>query len=96
MLDPTVRFETGILQPGEVNKEKQEWYKHTVPVFKEKLRLKSLKIIGLFIGARGTITKQFVGVCQQFGTSRKIIDEINTIAIRGSCQIYFNHVNPSK
>jgi len=87
MLDPTVRFESSGTQPEDVNREKQDWYKDSLPVYIEKLNLKSLRIVGLFVVARGTITNLFVKTCEEFGISKSVIDEINTIAIRRSCHL---------
>ena len=96
MLDPTIRFEQGVSQPEEVNKEKQDWYKDSIPIYMEKLKLKSLKIIGLLVGARGTITNHFVKTCKEFNIPDKGIEEISTIALRRSCQLYINHVSSTK
>ena len=96
MFDPTIRFEQSQIQPEEVNREKQDWYKDSIPVYIEKLNLRSLKIIGLLVGARGTITNLLVNTCQEFGIPDSVIEEISTIALRRSCQIYLNHVSSTR
>lgn len=92
ILDPTVRYENGLLQPQEVDEEKKRIYEPCILDIQKKLKLKKLEVIGLFIGARGTISTFFIDFCKQFKIQNSIIEEIAVEAIRGSCKIYNNHV----
>jgi hypothetical protein len=56
ILDPTVQFERGKGQAEEVDTEKKEIYNQTIPYYKDKYNIKGLEVIGLLVGARGTIT----------------------------------------
>ena len=63
IVDPTVRFEINAEQPAMVDREKKEIYEPTVEYFKNKYGLKEVSVIGLLVGSRGTITKEFVKLC---------------------------------
>ncbi|KAJ4430863.1 hypothetical protein ANN_19454 [Periplaneta americana] len=66
IIDPTVRFETCTSQPQDVHKEKQFIYEPTIPYYQEKYQLQQTEVIGLMVGARGSIPKQFVDFCKGF------------------------------
>ncbi|KAJ4445047.1 hypothetical protein ANN_06846 [Periplaneta americana] len=86
ILDPTIRFEMHQNQPEEVNREKRTIYEPTIPYYKTLCKLRDIEVIGLMVGARGTIIKQFVSFCHKFGvptTNKKIY----MIALKGSLQI---------
>lgn len=59
IIDPTVRYEKNLLQPKEVNPEKQRIYEPCVWDIQQRCKLKKLEVIGLFVGARGTISAFF-------------------------------------
>jgi hypothetical protein len=46
-------------QPEDVNLEKQGIYNPCLPDLREKYNLKSLEVIGVFVGARGTTSNFF-------------------------------------
>ncbi|KAJ4442880.1 hypothetical protein ANN_04473 [Periplaneta americana] len=52
IIDPTVRFETDVVQPAEVDNEKMNIYNTTIPYYLQKYQLKELEVIGLLVGAR--------------------------------------------
>ena len=54
--------------------------------------LNNIEVIGLLVGARGTITTFFENFRKQFGIPKKVTEEIVIAVIRGSYQIYHNHV----
>lgn len=91
ILDPTVRFETDENQPASVNEEKQRLYEPCVTDIQAKCKLKHLQVIGLLIGARGTIPKFVLDVFKQFEVNGTMIEEIVVEALRGSCRILHNH-----
>ena len=56
MLDPTIRMERDGDQAKEVDEEKRNKYKDSILDLLQKFNLVSIDIIGLYTGARGTIT----------------------------------------
>ena len=59
IIDPTIRFEKSKTQPEEVDEEKRKIYEPTTTFYREKYNVKKIKVIGLFVGSRGTITTFF-------------------------------------
>ncbi|KAJ4429758.1 hypothetical protein ANN_21962 [Periplaneta americana] len=55
ILDPTIRFETHADHPHEVDSEKKRIYESTIPFYKDKYSLSHIDVIGLMVGARGTL-----------------------------------------
>ena len=92
ILDPTIRFETHVDQPQEVDKEKREIYEPTIPHYKSKYHLTHIEVVGLMIGARGTITSHFAGTSHKLGLNNKILIKIAISAIKGSLTILRNHL----
>ncbi|KAJ4439736.1 hypothetical protein ANN_07864 [Periplaneta americana] len=91
IIDPTVRFEKQKSQPEDVNREKNI-YVRTVPYFMDKYGLQQIEVIGLMVGARGTIPGFFFQTWQRFGLQRKATDDIVLAALRGSIFILRNHL----
>ncbi|KAJ4428352.1 hypothetical protein ANN_24371 [Periplaneta americana] len=92
IIDPTVRMETYENQPTEAHQEKCDIYDPTIPYYKEKYHLTSIEVIGLLIGARGTITKRFAHFCKQFGLGQTLVTEVPLSAVKGSIKILRNHL----
>lgn len=94
IIDPTVRFEMNDDQPSEVHKEKRRIYEPTIPFFKESYGLNEVKVIGLMVGARGTITSEFRDFCSKFGISSpsKFCKSIASITLKKSIQILRHHL----
>jgi len=92
IIDPTIRVETHLSQPEEVHIEKSNIYKETVPYYKNKYNLKEINVIGLMVGARGTITTKFVTFCKQYGVTKKTIKQISLSALKDSIKILRNHL----
>ncbi|KAJ4450977.1 hypothetical protein ANN_02412 [Periplaneta americana] len=91
ILDPTIRFETHQNQPEDVNIEKRRIYEPSIPYYKTSYKLMDIEVIGLMVGARGTITKQFVSFCHKFGVPTTTIKEISIIALQILRRhLYFN------
>ncbi|PSN37608.1 hypothetical protein C0J52_20084 [Blattella germanica] len=88
ILDPTVRFETHEGHPEEVDTEKRSIYEPTVSYYKDKYKLENIHVVGLMVGARGTIPK--------FWTSRGLqkshLLDIAIVALKGSLAILRNHL----
>src|SRR5271154_2727183 len=81
VIDPTVRMENGENQPEEVNKEKQEIYNACITDLLQKYQLKHIEVIGLLIGARGTITKFFEEFRGKFRLPKSLRDEVVLTAL---------------
>ncbi|PSN45168.1 hypothetical protein C0J52_03914 [Blattella germanica] len=75
-IDPTIRMESHADQPIEVHNEKCSIYNATISYYKNKYQLKDIVVLGLMVGARGTITSQF---CRQFNLDKNFIKEIAVI-----------------
>ncbi|PSN47956.1 hypothetical protein C0J52_10319 [Blattella germanica] len=58
---------------------------------KNKYQLKDIEVLGLMVGARGTITSQFVQFCRQFNLDKNFIKEIAISTLRDSITILKNH-----
>ena len=91
IIDPTIRFESQENQPEEVDAEKRGIYEETVDFYKEKYNLEFIQVIGLLIGARGTIPKFFVDFCTTFGLTKEFIFKIAISTLKSSIFIYRNH-----
>lgn len=96
ILDPTVRFETSQDQAEEVNEEKQSIYEPCIPDIQAKCKLKNIEVIGLLVGARGTIPKFFSEICKKFKIEKSVVEEIGIEAVRGSSRILANHLYDPK
>ena len=92
ILDPTVRLETSIEQPTEVDNEKKSIYEPTISYFKDKFQLKEIKVYGLLIGSRGTIPRLVANFLRQLGLTSNTLEEIAITAVKGSCRILNNHL----
>lgn len=92
IIDPTVRFELNQDQPNSVNSEKQRIYEPTTTFFKMSYGLKEVKVIGLLIGARGTITSLFRDFCISFGIPSKLLKIIALSVLKQSIYILRNHL----
>ena len=92
ILDPTVRFERDKGQAEEVDAEKRNIYEATVPYFKTKYDARKLSVVGLFVGARGTITSFFKAFCKKFNLDNLFIDRISMLALKGSISILRYHL----
>ncbi|KAI5721493.1 hypothetical protein M8J77_021497 [Diaphorina citri] len=95
IVDPTIRFEIDRNQPEAVDKEKKSIYEPTIPYYKEKYGLQDIEVIGLLIGARGSITSRFIEFCQRFNIHQDSMKNIVHSIVRSSIEILRNHIyNP--
>ena len=92
IFDPTIRFETDINQPQEINKEKIKIYENTIPYYKTKYNLKKIEIIGLMIGARGTLPNFTNNVLSKFKVKKSTKEEIIRTTLKYSVYILRNHL----
>jgi hypothetical protein len=79
-----------------VNLEKQGIYIPCLPDLREKYNLKSLEVTGIFVGARGTISSFFHNFCKDQKLPMQLLEDVATIAVKGSHQILTNHLYPKK
>ena len=96
IIDPTVRFESRVGQAEEINVEKKDIYEATIPYLKMKYNLKDIEVIGLFVGARGTITQFFHEFCKKFKLKNEFMCSIGMMALKGSIYILRNHLYGEK
>jgi hypothetical protein len=94
VVDPTVRTESSQDQPEDVNTEKQGIYLYNecLPNLKEKYNLKSLEVTGIFVGAKGTISKFFQRFCKDHKLPKQLLEDVAIIAVMGSHQILTSHL----
>ncbi|PSN57783.1 hypothetical protein C0J52_07265 [Blattella germanica] len=82
IIDPTIRMESHADQPIEVHNEKFSIYNATISyIYKNKYQPQDLVVIGLMVGARGTITSQFVQFCRLFNLDKNFIKDIALLPI---------------
>ena len=89
ILEPTIRYEGNDTQATEVDEEKRNIHKPYVPDLMLKCRLagSDIKVIGLYIGARGAVSKFFVEFYRSFLLPRDLIKRIVISVLEGSCSI---------
>ena len=92
IIDPTVRFKTGLDHPKEVHEEKKRIYEPTIGYYKEKYQVEDIEVVGLLIGARGTITAFFRDFCKRFNIPESCMKTIAQAAVRGSINILRSHL----
>ncbi|PSN50363.1 hypothetical protein C0J52_07611 [Blattella germanica] len=88
IIDPTIRTESYEDQPRDIQEEKCSIYIPTTPFYKDKYNLTSIEVIGLLVGARGTMPHLFVSFCRKFG----VIMAVVIAAIKGSLKILNHHI----
>lgn len=92
ILDQTVRFEMNQNQPEEIDQEKRRIYEPCIPDIQAKCKLKNIEVIGLFLGATGTVPKFFMDFCKRSKIEKAVIEEIAVEVLRGSSRILSNHL----
>ena len=70
---------------------KNETYVPTTAYYKEKYQLSNIEVIGLMVGARGTITSFFTKTCKSLDLNNKFVVKIAMSAIKGSIRILRKH-----
>jgi len=82
-------------QPEKVNQEKKSIYDPCIPYFQSKFNLKEVETIGLYIGARGTISNFFVSFLKRFRIPMKVIEERVPLVLKSSALICNKHLYKS-
>ena len=92
ILDPTVFFENGEadLQSTETDLRKTEIYEPCRSYLKTNYNLNEIEVIGLYVGARGTISTFFQEFVNRFSLASSLVNDVMMYALRGSIRIY-NH-----
>ena len=93
ILDLTIRYEGIETQATDVDEEKRLIYEPYILDLKLKYRLAGfdVKVIGLYIGARGTIPKFFVDSCKCSSLPKDLMNRIVISVLKGSCSISHCH-----
>lgn len=92
IIDPTIRMEKEKIQPAEVYDEKRQIYEPCVPDLMQKYQLKRIDVIGLLVGARGTITTFFEDFRKKFQLPTTLRNEVVLTTLKGSSQILQHHL----
>ena len=92
IIDPTIRFEHCKSQPLDVNQEKKKIYEPTISYYKSKYNLHHIEVIGLLVGARGTIPSFFKKFCEDFHLPLSFSKHIALLALKGSIALLRNHL----
>jgi len=98
ILDPTIRLEYAHNQDMEVDKEKKNIYNPCIKDLKSRYKFDHpIEVIGLFFGARGTITKYCTDILTKTLKLRsEICYQIALASLKGSVSILKHHLyNPS-
>uniref|UniRef100_A0A8D8W4U5 Reverse transcriptase n=1 Tax=Cacopsylla melanoneura TaxID=428564 RepID=A0A8D8W4U5_9HEMI len=94
IIDPTIRFEVQQVQPLEIDKDKKDIsYLLSVTHYKEKYSLEEIEVVGLMIGARGTITSFFINFCKRFNINQETMKRIVHATIRSFIHILRKYTN---
>jgi len=88
MIDPTIRFETCKDQGAKVQQEKDA----CIPHLKLQYNLKDIEIIGVLIGSRGTIFKEFESFRNKFDFSLELRHNIILHTINSSICLLKSHL----
>ena len=92
LLTPTIRFEISKTQPSDVHREKKAIYEPTIPYVLDKYNIENISVTGLFLGARGTITKLFVSWREKYKIEREVQEKMVITIIKYSVAILRNHL----
>ena len=92
IFDPTIRYEGKEDQPLKVDSQKKDIYLPCVPNLQKRLNLENVDVVGLLLGARGTVPAFFENFRQSYGLPKSMVHEIVTSIIKDSCLIYQNHI----
>ena len=92
IVDPTIRFEISKTQPSDVDREKKAIYEPTIPYFLDKYNIENISVTGLFLGARGTVTKFFISWREKYKIEREVQEKVVITIIKYSVAILRNHL----
>ena len=94
ILDPTIRFERDLQQPGAVNEEKRQHYIPTLGEYRERHpRVKHWHVFGLMFGARGVVPKFTADVLtKSLKLPRKLLTDISHSIVKDSIALLNTHL----
>ena len=64
------------------------------PVLQKKYSIKKIEVIGLMIGARGTIPLRLQEFCSRFNLPKSLIEDIAVATVKYSVQVLHHHFKP--
>ena len=90
-----MRCESGAEQPNEVHLEKCKIYEPKIRYFQDFYNIQNITVMGLLIGARGSIPKFVVTALKNLGLGKELFLDLALLSLKGSIQIVKNHLyNP--
>ena len=95
IIDPTIRWESNQDVGALVQVDKEEKYTSCGPDLRRRykeLGNKECQVIGLWVGARGTISTQMVAFFDRFGLDRKLLPEIAESVMVDSVHMLHHHI----
>lgn len=92
IIDPTIRFEKDTRQADLVHQEKCDIYNPTINFYKSKFNVRTLSVIGLLFGARGTLVKNYIKFRKKFNLSKSLDYKITLSILKYSIYILRNHL----
>ena len=60
--------------------------------YKRQYKLENIEVVGLLIGARGTITHNFVQFSKTFNLEPKLLNTVSVTVLKYPIQILRNHI----
>ena len=98
LIDPTVRFETNRDMDSIVQKDKADIYEHCYKDLAERYKqygIREYEVIGLWIGARGTISSSMVDFFDRFQLDKSKLPAIAEMVLSVSIRIIHHHIYAS-
>ena len=96
IVDPTVRYESNHDVAAEVQADKEGTYLSCIPDLRRKYRQignKTVEVVGLWMGARGTISSQFLAFFDRVGLDRKHLPELAVTVLADSVGMIHHHIS---
>ena len=98
IIDPTVRFETNREMDAEVQREKAQVYEQCIPDLKRRYSQwgeRDFEVIGVWVGARGTIGTSVIRLFERFDLSKARIPELAECVLSSSIRMVHHHIYAS-
>ena len=96
IIDPTIRWEDNKDVGAEVHAEKRRIYEPCIPFLKQRFAAafgnREYEVIGLWMGARGTISKNMVEFFDRFQLDRRKLLELSNTVVWDSLDMLHNHI----
>ena len=95
VIDPTIRYETNADMDAVVQREKNEIYASCAPDLAEKYKNfghREFEVIGLWFGARGTVSTGVINFFERFGLDKKVLPEFTETILSDSVRMLHHHI----